>query len=169
MSLEQDYDLAVAEAQGGGSGPGPSRTGLEYTNAPAPISGRIGRELATVGALVGHGEATNLAVIEQIDPIYANFTEPGADEMRLKKEVASGKLKRNGSAAVELVLEDGSIYPDKGKLLFSDQVVDPEHRRHRHPCDLPQYLAMTCCPACSRPSGFPGRARITSSSCRSAQ
>jgi membrane fusion protein (multidrug efflux system) len=122
---QQDYDLAVAKLRAAEAALARAELDLENTNVPAPISGRIGRELATVGALVGHGEATNLAVIEQIDPIYANFTEPGADEMRLKKDVAAGKLKRNGAALVELVLEDGSIYPEKGKLLFSDQVVDP--------------------------------------------
>src|SRR5512140_560585 len=122
---QQDYDLAVSKLRQAEAALAKAQLDLEITRVPAPISGRIGRELATVGALVGHGEATNLAVIEQIDPIYANFTEPGAEEMRLKKEVESGKLKRSGSAMVELVLEDGSIYREKGKLLFSDQAVDP--------------------------------------------
>jgi len=121
---QQDYDLAVAKLRQAEATLARAQLDLDNTRVPAPISGRIGRELATVGALVGHGEATNLAVIEQIDPIYANFTEPGAEEMRLKKEVASGRLKRSGSA-VELVLEDGSVYPEKGRLLFSDQTVDP--------------------------------------------
>lgn len=122
---QQDYDLAVAKFRQAEAALARAQLDLENTRVPAPISGRIGRELATVGALVGHGEATNLAVIEQIDPIYANFTQAGAEEMRLRKDVAAGKLKRSGSAVVELVLEDGSVYPEKGKLLFSDQVVDP--------------------------------------------
>lgn len=122
---QQDYDLAVAKLRQAEAALAKAQLDLENTRVPAPISGRIGRELVTVGALVGHGEATNLAVIEQLDPIYANFTQPGAEEMRLKKEVESGKLKRSGSAMVELVLEDGSIYREKGKLLFSDQAVDP--------------------------------------------
>ena len=57
---------------------------LDNTRVPAPISGRIGRALVTEGALVGRGEATPLATIEQIDPIYANFTQPGADLLRLQ-------------------------------------------------------------------------------------
>ncbi|HEY5994601.1 MAG TPA: efflux RND transporter periplasmic adaptor subunit, partial [Gallionellaceae bacterium] len=122
---QQDYDLAVAKLRQAEAVLARAQLDLENTRVPAPISGRIGRELATVGALVGHGEATNLALIEQIDPIYANFTQAGADEMRLKKAIADGRLKRNAAASVELVLEDGSIYPEKGKLLFSDQVVDP--------------------------------------------
>ncbi len=122
---QQDYDLAVSKLRQTEATLAKAALDLENTNVPAPISGRIGRELVTVGALVGHGDATNLALIEQIDPIYANFTEPGADEMRLRKAVEEGKLRRSGEATVELVLEDGSVYPVKGKLLFSDQVVDP--------------------------------------------
>ena len=122
---QQDYDLAVSKLKQSEAALAKAALDLENTNVPAPISGRIGRELVTEGALVGHGDATNLALIEQVDPIYANFTEPGADEMRLKKAIADGRLKRNGEATVELVLEDGSVYPEKGKLLFSDQLVDP--------------------------------------------
>ena len=92
---------------------------------PAPISGRIGRALVTEGALVGKGEATHLATIEQIDPIYVNFTQSGADMLRLQQAVKAGKLKKAESAKVELLLEDGSIYPQPGKLLFSDLAVDP--------------------------------------------
>lgn len=98
---------------------------MENTHVPAPIAGRIGRAQVTEGALVGRGEATLLATIEQIDPIYANFTQPGADLVRLQQAFKSGKMKRTGSAKVELVLEDGSIYPLPGKLLFSNLAVDP--------------------------------------------
>ncbi len=122
---QQDYDLSLSKLKQSEANLAKAALDLENTNVPAPISGRIGRELVTVGALVGHGDATNLALIEQIDPIYVNFTEPGADEMRLKKAIAEGRLKRNSEATVDLVLEDGSIYPEKGKLLFSDLAVDP--------------------------------------------
>ncbi len=121
----QDYEAAVTKLRQAEATLAKASLDLENTRVPAPISGHIGRELVTVGALVGHGDATNMAVVEQIDPIYANFVEAGADEMRLRKALDSGKLKRSGADTVELVLEDGSIYPDKGKLLFTDQVVDP--------------------------------------------
>lgn len=98
---------------------------VENTRVPAPISGRIGRALVTEGALVGRGEATHLATIEQTDPIYANFTQPGAEMLRLQAAVKSGTLKRAESAKVELLLEDGSAYPLPGKILFSDLAVDP--------------------------------------------
>lgn len=98
---------------------------LDNTKVPAPISGRIGRAMVTEGALVGRGEATPLATIEQIDPIYANFTQPGADLLRLQQAVKSGKMKRSDSTKVELLLENGSVYPLPGKIFFSDLAVDP--------------------------------------------
>ena len=103
-----------------------ARINVGYANITAPIAGRIGRGLVTEGALVGQGEATQLAVIQQIDPMYVNFTQSAADVMRLRRAMDSGQLKRAGNqaASVKLVLEDGSEYPRPGKLLFSDLTVD---------------------------------------------
>jgi len=122
---QQDYDLAEAKLKQAEAALSRAQLDLENIHVPAPIAGRIGRAQVTEGALVGHGEATLLATIEQVDPIYANFTQPGADLQRLQQAFKSGKLKRTGSAKVELVLEGGSIYPQTGKLLFSNLAVDP--------------------------------------------
>ena len=122
---QQDYDFAEAKLKQAEATLSKAQLDLENTHVPAPISGRIGRAQVTEGALVGRGEATLFATIEQVDPIYANFTQPGADVLRLRQAIKAGKLKRAGSAKVELVLEDGSIYPQPGKLLFSDLAVDP--------------------------------------------
>jgi len=100
---------------------------LDYAAVTAPISGRIGRALVTEGALVGQGEFTQLAVIQQINPMYINFTQPAAEVMKLRKALEGGQLKRaSGDEAVRvrLVLEDGSIYAQSGRLLFSDLSVD---------------------------------------------
>ena len=99
-----------------------------YANVTTPISGRIGRALVTEGALVGQGEATQLALVQQTNPMFINFTQSVADVLRLRAAIASGQLKSAGgaeSAQVRLVLEDGSTYPVPGKLLFSDLSVDP--------------------------------------------
>ncbi|QTN23713.1 efflux RND transporter periplasmic adaptor subunit [Rhizobacter sp. AJA081-3] len=99
-----------------------------YAAVASPISGRIGRALVTEGALVGQGEATQLAVVQQIDPLYVNFTQPAGEVMRLRAAIASGAYTSAGSAgsvAVTVLLEDGSVYPLRGKLLFSDLSVDP--------------------------------------------
>ena len=100
---------------------------LGYATVTAPISGRIGKALATEGALVGQNEATELAVIQQLDPIYFDFTQSSTEGLRLRREFESGKLKSlaPGEAKVTLLLEDGTTYPLAGKLLFTDITVDP--------------------------------------------
>jgi len=100
---------------------------LAYTSVTAPISGRIGRALVTEGALVGQGEATPLALVQQINPMYVNFTQSTTEVLKLRRAIASGKFKRTSNAAaasVRIVLEDGSEVPQPGKLLFSDLTVD---------------------------------------------
>lgn len=99
---------------------------LGYANVTAPISGRIGRALVTEGALVGQGEPTPLAVIQQINPMYVNFTQSASEVYRLRRAFQSGSLKGAGDqvAHVKIVLEDGSVYGRDGRLLFSDLTVD---------------------------------------------
>ena len=101
---------------------------LGYASVSSPIAGRIGRALVTEGALVGQGEATPLALVQQIDPMFVNITQPVADVLRLRAAIASGKLKSAGdkaTAAVRIVLDDGSLYALPARLLFSDLTVDP--------------------------------------------
>jgi membrane fusion protein (multidrug efflux system) len=99
---------------------------LGYATVTAPIAGRIGRAQVTEGALVGQGEATPLATVQQIDPIYVNLTQSSTEVLRLRRAMASGKLQSAGqdAAKVTLVTEDGQTYPETGKLLFSDITVD---------------------------------------------
>lgn len=99
---------------------------LGYASVTAPISGRIGRALVTEGALVGQGEATQLALIQQIHPMYVNFTQSASEVYRLKRALAAGQLKGAGqeAASVKVVLEDGTEYSKPGRLLFSDLTVD---------------------------------------------
>lgn len=103
-----------------------ARLNLGYATVTAPISGRIGRSLVTEGALVGQGEATPLATIQQLDPIYVTLTQSGAELLRLKQAMAEGRLKSVGKdkARITLIAEDGRPYPHEGKLLFSDLTVD---------------------------------------------
>jgi membrane fusion protein (multidrug efflux system) len=103
-----------------------ARLNLGYATVNAPISGRVGRALVTEGALVGQGEATPLALVQQLDPIYVNITQSATDALQLQQAMASGKLKKAGKdgAKVTLVTEDGRPYPHAGKLLFSDLSVD---------------------------------------------
>lgn len=100
---------------------------LDYTSVRSPINGRIGRALVTEGALVGQGEATHLATVHQLDPVYADFTQLAGDLQQLRRDLESGALEQvePDAAKVRLVLDDGTLYPLAGKLLFSDASVDP--------------------------------------------
>ncbi len=99
---------------------------LGYTKVTAPISGRIGQALVTEGALVGQGEATALAVVQQINPVYVNFTQSATEAFALRKAIQEGQLTTSDGkeTTVHVVLDDGSIYEHPGKLLFTDLSVD---------------------------------------------
>ncbi|MEH3143999.1 MAG: efflux RND transporter periplasmic adaptor subunit [Methylobacterium frigidaeris] len=112
---QAEADVASAKAQ-----LARARIDLDYATVRAPIAGRIGRALVTEGALVGQGEATKLALIQQIDPIYADFNASASDPGFLADR-AAGKQETE----VRLVHAGSSPYPDSGKLLFSDVSVDP--------------------------------------------
>ncbi len=103
------------------------RINLGYARVTAPIPGRIGKSMVTVGALVTTGQPTPLATIQQMDPIYVDVTQSSANLLRLRQNLASGQLKGNGAqqAKVKLLLEDGTSYPVGGTLKFSDVTVDP--------------------------------------------
>jgi membrane fusion protein (multidrug efflux system) len=95
---------------------------LGYASVTAPISGRIGRALVTEGALVSAAEATQLALIQQIDPVYINATQAVADVARLRKAANAAPP---DLSAVRVVLDDGTELPQRGRLLFADLSVDP--------------------------------------------
>ena len=122
---QQELDAAEARLRQAEAAVARTQLDLENTTVPAPISGRIGRTLVTEGALVGRGEATQLATIEQIDPIYVNFTQSSAELLALREALASGRWKKADTRRMELVLENDSVYALPGKLLFTDLSVDP--------------------------------------------
>jgi len=104
-----------------------AKINLGYAAVTAPISGRIGRSLVTEGALVGQGDATQLAVIQQINPMYVNFTQSATDVLKLRRAMQDGQFKHaagTDAASVRVVLEDGTEYALPGKLLFTDLTVD---------------------------------------------
>jgi membrane fusion protein (multidrug efflux system) len=120
-SKQAEADVAIGKAA-----VQTARINLNYATVTAPISGRIGRSLVTEGALVGQGEATQLAVIQQIDPMYVNFTQSAAEVLKLKAGLSNGQFKQagKGAASVTVILEDGSTYAHTGRLLFTDLTVD---------------------------------------------
>lgn len=102
-----------------------ARINLGYCKITAPIAGRIGRSNVTEGAIVTAYQVTPLATIQQFDPIYVDVPQSTADVNRLRRSLASGHLKENGTDKVKLLLEDGTAYPHVGSLKFRDVTVDP--------------------------------------------
>ena len=130
---QQEYDAALARLRTAEADVAQTSAQVEaatlslnYTTVRAPISGRAGRAEVTEGALVSEGAGTLLTRIEQLNPIYANFSQSSAEVLAIRKEMASGS--RTGSAlsrvAVRLVLEDGTEYTQPGRLNFLDLSID---------------------------------------------
>lgn len=103
-----------------------ARLNLDYTEIRAPIGGVIGAALITEGSLVSAEGPQSLAAIQQLDPVYADFTQSAQELLSLRRAVADGTLASPGreEAAVELAFDDGSLYEHKGRLLFANANVD---------------------------------------------
>ncbi|TNV21751.1 efflux RND transporter periplasmic adaptor subunit [Buttiauxella sp. B2] len=129
---QQEYDQAVATAQqadaqvkAAKADVENARINLAYTKVTSPIDGLIGKSNVTEGALVTNGQASSMATVQQLDPIYVDVTQSSNDFMQLKQAVLQGSLQKvNGKTAVQLMMEDGQPYPLNGQLEFSDVTVD---------------------------------------------
>jgi len=97
-----------------------ARLNLGYATVRAPISGRAGKQQVTEGALVGQDEATLLTTVDQIDPLYLEFTVGVAELAKIHRQDEGA-----GQREVQVVLQDGTVYPHPGSLDFSGDVVDP--------------------------------------------
>jgi membrane fusion protein, multidrug efflux system len=124
---KQDYDNAEASYLQARAAVETARINLVYTRVLSPIAGRIGRSMITEGALVTANQATALATVQQLDPVYVDVTQPSATLLRLQRESTAGLLRRDesGQTRVQLQLEDGSDYAHPGALQFSEVTVDP--------------------------------------------
>jgi membrane fusion protein, multidrug efflux system len=128
---QQEYTDAAAQARQATAAVNQQRAALQtaqvnlgFTRVPAPISGRIGRSLFTVGALVTANQAEPLAVIEQLDPIFVDIQQSAGELLALRRSLAQGDV-MPARAGVRLKLEDGSDYNMTGVIQFSEVVVDP--------------------------------------------
>jgi membrane fusion protein, multidrug efflux system len=102
-----------------------ARINLGYTKITAPISGRIGRSNITEGSIVTAYQVVPLATIQKYDPIFVDVPQSTAELNRLRRSLANGRLKENGTKKVKIILEDGTAYPLEGLLQFRDVTVDP--------------------------------------------
>lgn len=117
---QADADVAIAEAA-----LAEAKLNLDYTEVKAPISGVIGRALVTEGALVS-AQTEVMATIQQLDPVYVDFTQSSADMLRLRRAMEAGELVavEPNTAQMRLFFDDGSAYAEAGQLLFSEATVD---------------------------------------------
>lgn len=127
---QQDFDTATttlksaqAASRSAQADVETAQLNLDYATVKAPISGRIGRAQVTEGALVGQNEATAMATIQQLDPIYVDFNQPVADMLRMRAALQNGSLGQGEGASISITI-DGTDERRSGKLLFSDIAVD---------------------------------------------
>ena len=122
---KQDNDQAQAQLKTARAAMKTAKTNLDYTRVQSPIPGRVGRSEVTPGALVTANQAAYLTTVQQLDPIYVDVRQTSGDMLRLKHDIASGKIKsKDGAVEVTLMMEDGSVYPQKGTLTFTGEEVD---------------------------------------------
>jgi len=130
---KQDYDnavatqgQAVANVASGKAAVQAASINLGYTDVLSPITGRIGISQVTEGAYVQASAATLMSTVQQIDPIYVDLNQSSVEGLQLRRDVASGRIKLHGpeQATVALFLEDGTRYPETGRLEFTDITVD---------------------------------------------
>lgn len=129
----QEYDSAIATQRTAQADVANARAQVDaarlmlgYATVSAPISGRVGRAQVTEGALASAAQGTLLTTIEQIDRIYVNFSQSSSDLLALRQSIASGSLTLPSlnKVAVQLILEDGSVYPFSGQIDFLDLSID---------------------------------------------
>ncbi len=104
-----------------------ARINLGYTKVTSPIDGRAEQQQVTEGALVGQSDATLLTTVDQIDPLYVNFTMSASELEKMRSAQSSGgvTLADPNKAVVQVVMPDGSRYGQEGTLDFSSATVDP--------------------------------------------
>jgi membrane fusion protein (multidrug efflux system) len=125
---KQEYDNAVANDRQARASVAAAKAALVtasinlgFTQVASPVSGRIGKALVTEGALVEATSATQMALVQQINPVYVDVNQSAAELGKLRKMFADGTLEKisENAVKVQIILEDGSVYPSPGKLLFT--------------------------------------------------
>jgi membrane fusion protein (multidrug efflux system) len=122
---QQDYDASLARYKQTQSALSKAELDFENAMVVAPIAGRIGHSLVTEGTLVGRGESTPLVSIDQLDPVWVNFTQTESEWLALRRAMDQGELKANATWRVDLIQADGRPYPLPGRLKVAERTVDP--------------------------------------------
>ena len=120
---QASIESAQAGIQTAKSGLDASTLELNRTIVRAPITGRSDRSTATAGSLVSASQANPMVTISRLDPIYVDISQSSSELLKLRQQITEGKAQA-GMNTVELVLEDGSVYPITGKLALSEAKVN---------------------------------------------
>lgn len=129
---KQEYDAAIAAKRSAAANVNAARAAIRsaqvnvgHARITAPIAGYIGRSQVSEGSLLTAGSATVLATIQQTNPMYVNVTQSALEVMKMRRQIAEGKMAAvDGAVEVSIIMEDGSEYPQKGRLLFTDPTVN---------------------------------------------
>ncbi|EOW2136396.1 TPA: efflux RND transporter periplasmic adaptor subunit [Stenotrophomonas maltophilia] len=130
---QQDYEVALTRLRTAEAGLQSNKAAVEsakiqlgHATVRSPIDGRIGRALVTEGALVGQDSSTAMAIVQQLDPIYADFSQPAGDMLRMRAAATGSAGAGDPTVTIEIP-ETGAVR--SGTLLFTDIAVDPETER----------------------------------------
>ncbi|MBE7464334.1 MAG: efflux RND transporter periplasmic adaptor subunit [Planctomycetes bacterium] len=127
---QADYITRVAQAEAqvatAKAAVADAELNLSYTKIYSPLDGRVGLSQVKIGALVGQNESTLLATVSLVNPVHAVFSISEREAFELRKLAGDEKLgqPREGKLAVSMILEDGALYPQEGKLNFVDRALD---------------------------------------------
>jgi membrane fusion protein (multidrug efflux system) len=116
--------LAEADVAAAQAAVNSNKINLDFAVVRAPISGQASSSQVTAGALVTANQANAMVTIHQLDPLYVDITQSSAEMLKLRAQLSSGQMSKDGSTAIELTLPDGSVYPIKARLQFSNASVD---------------------------------------------
>lgn len=131
---QQDLDNAVASEEasrasmaGAEAQLTSAELDLGYTRVTSPITGLAGNRQVDVGSYVGSPQPTVLTVVSSLDPVRFDFTIAEAEYLAYARAIRAEAGKRRGSGPeLELVLADGSVHPEKGRVTVVGRGVNAE-------------------------------------------
>jgi membrane fusion protein (multidrug efflux system) len=159
--VNQSAGIQSAEAavQGANASIRQAKLNIEYCTITSPVTGIAGIRQVAPGNLVGQGDATLLATVSNVNPmrVYVSISE--REYLQYSRMRAEGKLR--GGSGLELILADGSVYPDKGRIIIADRAVDLKTGTFSLVAEFPNPRALL------RPGQF-GRVRLAASTVQNA-
>lgn len=124
-----NYEAAIASRQAAQATVKEAELNLSYTQVTAPIDGMASKSSQSEGSLIStNANSSLLTTITQYNPLYVNFSYSEQDRLNFETSVRKGLIEAKDTTnwRTHIRLADGSVYPQAGKLNFSDNRVDPQ-------------------------------------------